>query len=362
MFVREGTQFPFFQRCWAPDEPAAPAPATPPAGDPPPSAPPHADAPPATPLATPPADAPPATPPVTPPADGVVTPPVTPPAPEAVDWTKRREAMLATVPADVREKAGKVLAKYASEDAVVLALASADSKITELSEKAKGLVKVPGKDAKPEDVSAFDKAWGVPETADKYEIKRPDTYVPTELDKVFDAKAKDVFKGLHLNQEQTDAIVKLDIERQEMANQAMTKAVEQSAQKGSDALRLKWGVNEFQPQLEAINRYSKEVIQPLLSNKDTSFLDRRFADGTCLGEDPDFLAFMAQHVVNPWMDDNGIPRGSVPGGNASEDGKRKAEIMALMNTDRKRYSSKEIQDELDQILTRENVRGKSRAA
>lgn len=271
--------------------------------------------------------------------------------------------MISTLPQDVREKASKVLGKYATEDAMVLALASADSKITELSEKAKGLLKVPGADAKPEEIDAFHKAIGVPETADKYVFNRGDDYQPSELDKVFDAKAKEILKKTGVPQSTVDAIVKLDEMRQQMAHDEMLARVKQSATKAADELRVAWGVNEYAPQVEAIQRYVKEVVQPIVGgDADTSFLDRRFADGTCLGEDPAFLKFMAQHVVNPWMDDNGIPRGNVGGGNAQQDSAREAEIMKLMHDEPKRYASKEIQDELDQILTRKAARNRQKAA
>lgn len=289
--------------------------------------------------------------------------PVTPAEPAAaVDWVKEREARINALPEDVRENARKVLSKYASRDAADLALAAAASKITELGEKAKGLVKVPGKDAKAEEVSAFDRAWGVPETADKFEFKRAEGFEPTELDKVFDGKAKDVLKSKHFNQEQVDAVVELDNMRQQMVHDEMLKRVEQSATKAADTLRVAWGVNEYQPQVAAIQRYVTDVVMPMMSNKETSFLDRRFADGTCLGEDPDFLKFMAQQVVNPWLDDNGMPRGEIGGGNASDDTKRKSEIMGLMSSNPKLYGTDAIQSELDGIIKREQVRGKQKAA
>ncbi len=289
----------------------------------------------------------------------------TPDASATPDWAKRRESMIGALPQDVRDKAAKVLGKYASEDAAVLALLSADSKISELGEKAKGMVKVPGKDAKADDVAAFDKAWGVPEKAEQYEFKRGEGYQPTELEKLFDGKAKDVLKGKHFSQEQVDAVVELDNMRQELVNQHTEQAVKQSAEKAQDALRIAWGVNEYAPQIAAIQRYVDDVYKPMAGGKGDSFLDRRFADGTCLGEDPDFLKFMAQNVVNPWMDDNGMPRGGVPGGNASDDAKRKTEIMGMMNStdqaQRKLYQTQAVQDELDGILKREQVRGRKAA-
>jgi hypothetical protein len=321
----------------------APAPATPPA--------PVASTPPGTEPAPTPAGDPPAEPaaPVgDPPADNK---PADPPG-----WTARREAMIGAVPADMREKVSKVLGKYASEDAAVLALAAADSKISELGEKAKGLIKIPGKDAKPEEIAAYHKAIGVPEDAAKYEIKLdlPEGQTePSELDAHFiNEVAKPEFKKLGMTQAQVDGIAALEKKKIEMAQAEAMKLAEQASEKAQNHLRVAVGVKEYEPQREVINRYMVEDVAkyaPGGADELREGLSKRFADGSCLGDQVWFFKMVAP-IANAWADDNNIPRGEMTAGIDLE--ARKSEIMGKMTTDPKEYER--LQPELDAILSKLN--------
>lgn len=95
-------------------------------------------------------------------------------APEPVDW---RKAMAGD---DVDEL--KALERYADPAAARKAWKAATAEIS-----AGGRVKIPGADATPEEIAAYNKALGVPEKADGYTITAtaPEGYEISEADKGF---------------------------------------------------------------------------------------------------------------------------------------------------------------------------------
>lgn len=84
------------------------------------------------------------------------------PAPAAPAW-------LETLPEPLR--AEKSLATF--KDVGALAQSYVETKKL-VGSKTEGMVKVPGADAKPDEVAAFHRALGVPESPDKYAIQRPE--------------------------------------------------------------------------------------------------------------------------------------------------------------------------------------------
>jgi len=102
-----------------------------------------------------------------------------------------------TLPDDL--KASPVLAKYQDQNAAMKALVEAQALI---GKKAEGL-KVPGPDAKPEEVAEFYKALGRPEAPDKYTMPKvegiPEGFgISPEVEKV----AREALHGLGLSQKQ----------------------------------------------------------------------------------------------------------------------------------------------------------------
>lgn len=60
-------------------------------------------------------------------------------------------------------------------------------------QKRDGQIRVPGKKSSDEDRAAYNKAIGVPETAEGYEFASPEGHEPTEADKAFQASAAEIF-------------------------------------------------------------------------------------------------------------------------------------------------------------------------
>ena len=93
-----------------------------------------------------------------------------------------RSKLINGLPKEAHERAGKYLKTRSSITDLFKAGLGADSKISELTAAQKGMIKVPGKDAKPEEVAAYRKAMGVPEAPDKYAVYRPEGFEPTDAD------------------------------------------------------------------------------------------------------------------------------------------------------------------------------------
>lgn len=261
------------------------------------------------------------------------------------NWRERQVSML---PADQQEKALKALKAFASPADHVRSTLSAASKINEVTERAKGLVKIPtGKDDKPEDIAAFEKAMGIPDDAAKYEIKLPDGAV---VDAAFVDMAKPVFKGLRLSQAQVDGVVALQTAiNAEAAREAATSAA-QYKQASEDDLRVHFGVKAFGPTVEVINRYWQEEIAPKFGSREegSAMLSKPFADGTTLGNNPGFIKAMAALAL-PWADDGGIIIGD--GGSGADLQAEHDKIMGWMHSDPKRYAQPETEKRLLEVIS-----------
>lgn len=275
------------------------------------------------------------------------------------DWTAITAQIIAQFPADQQDKI-KELAKTRPPVEVYRAAAAAQSKITELSEAVKGRVKVPGKDAKPEEIAEFRKAIGVPEAADKYEITAPEGMA---INPAIEGKAREAFFGLGMTQQQVDGALKLQAEANAVIAQEEQRAIETAAQSAQDDLRIHWGVKEYAPKVEMLNRYVAEMAKQYGQGFADTF-NERFKSGIAVGERPEFLKWLDEHVVSKWADDNGIPRGLDSGGGVSDEA-RKTEILRMAHgtpQEQADYASPRLQDELKGIIARQQRQGKTKAA
>lgn len=113
-----------------------------------------------------------------------------------------------------------------------------------------GLTKIPGKDAKPEEVAAWKKenlgklaAAGLmelaPESADKYEIKRPDEATGLAWNDEHEKGFRALAHGLGLSQKQVAGLIEFDNKR--MADSSA--ALKMSVEKTTEVLKGKWGAD-----------------------------------------------------------------------------------------------------------------------
>lgn len=246
-------------------------------------------------------------------------------------------------PKDWREKAaggdakklGR-LSRYASPQALADALIAAQNRIS-----AGDLKPVLKKDATEDQVKEYREAMGIPETADKYDLK--DFEIGEEDKPLIDAF---LVKAHATNQ--TPEQVKAGVESyyaivEQIADKR--RAQDSTIQKESeDALRKEWG-DDFRNNVSLVNSMLDGAPQGL---KDRLMLGR-MSDGTPIGSDPDMLRYLLGLELerNPTAT---VVAGA--GGNMKETVEDEIkQIETLMSKDRKAYNKDEkLQSRYRQLL------------
>lgn len=262
------------------------------------------------------------------------------------------DSVLAQIPADHREKAAEYMKRQGTIAQLVRSGLSFDARLSELTEAQKAMVKIPGKDAKPEEIEAYHKARGVPDKADDYKL-------PEDENSPFDAVANPVVKQIAKEggwtQADLDTGMKILDKVTELQNAELAVQVKRAGEVCADALRLEWGVKEYQPTLNLIDRFINEEVSKYMSKEErVAFFDDRHASGmSARGENPGFVKFLGALARN-WADAGSIMLDG-PAGGADYEAERK-EIMGWMTTDEERYKKPETQKRLKDIIAWENRR------
>lgn len=278
------------------------------------------------------------------------------------DWRAKEVARLGLT-GDAFKKAEEI-AKRASTPAELLRrVMSADSKITEVSEALKTRVKLPtGKKDDPKDIEAFNKAWGVPDAADKYAMVDPPEELGerSDLDKELLGEALKDFHGAHYNQKQVDAALKAF----DRAQTVVARQMQENAVKADDAaeeeLRSSF-LKDYKPTVELTNRYLSEILGPYMPDaaERKSFLDMRLQDGTRIGNHVPFVKAMAALARDAYDD------GTMVGGETTDGvdiDKRINDITSKAHSDKPedKREYERLQPELLKLIAAQNKRNASK--
>lgn len=228
-----------------------------------------------------------------------------------------------------------------------------------------GRVKLPGEGASAEELAAWSKAIGLPEKPDGFEVKAkpPEGYEPSEADKsVLGRLTTKLHEAMSKGYRPAD-IVNLAHEfyygeATQAAIDADNRAAEMALEAEAD-LKSMWG-----SKFDENARWAIAGVQQFFPGKGQEelddFLGLTLSSGHKLGDHPMFLRMMAsvglQHAEDPFF------LASKNQNQGFDPEKRKAEIMALRDTDPKRYNSPDIQAELDKIIAGLARRNATRAA
>jgi len=226
-----------------------------------------------------------------------------------------------------------------------------------------GLIKIPGKDAKPEEIAEYHKAMGVPEKPEDYfkDIKLDNGAVIGEADKpLVDGFAQAVHKS-----GATPAFVNAALNwyygQQEQQAAAMDEADDTFRRESERALK-----DEFGPTFKRKTNAIASVFATAPGGTDVAnekglyarLMGGRTADGKLIGNDPDMVRFLVglAHEINPvaTVVEDGV------GSKGAET--RLAELKALRKTNSKAYWSEPIQrEEAELIAALEKEKSRARA-
>lgn len=160
-----------------------------------------------------------------------------------------------------------------------------------------GMIKLPGEKATDEEKAAFQKALGIPAAPDKYEInaKPPEGLELGDADKAFLSKVTAKLHatgGFAATPEVANMAHELYFEAmQEQAAQMAAMAV-QKKNEGKATLTKLYGQN-----LDLELKHAQNALVafgPRDPQKARALLDRQFADGTTLGDDPEIVQLLVR--------------------------------------------------------------------
>lgn len=256
------------------------------------------------------------------------------------DWREKMAEFAAAGDAKEKDRLLKQLGRYVDPAAIFGKTRELESKFS-----AGGLIKVPGKDAKPEEIAAYNKAIGVPEKHEDYlkDLTLENGAVIGEADKPL---VDGVLAAIH-KQGATPAVAKAMLDwyygHQEKIAADQDEADDTFRRESERLLKDEMG--------PAFQR-TKNAIAPLFATapggSDTKnenalisrLLGGRTADGRRIGNDPDVIRWLASiaHEVNPaaTITEDGDQSGK------SIDAEL-AEIRALRTSDPKKYRSDAVQ-------------------
>ena len=227
-------------------------------------------------------DAAPAPAPEPEPAPAAAEAPVDAPADEG-DWRTRM--------AGGDDKKLAAIDNYGSEQAVVDALIAAKQKIRSGD-------MLPKLSDKPTDdeLSAYRKDMGIPETADGYDPKLPEGFAFGEADKPYLDKALKAMHDANATPKQIEAMLGVHAANLEEEALELAGRDQQDLQTTEDALRSEWG-NEYRANFNIVQNYMEtapEGVRDMLMNG-------RGADGTAFMNNPEMVRWMNQQAreINP---------------------------------------------------------------
>lgn len=161
-------------------------------------------------------------------------------------------------------------------------------------------ISIPGKHATEDDWKQVYTKLGLPETADKYEVKFKDTVT---LDQNFATEFKDVAFKSGILPKQAQALADWFSQANEQSEAKFAEQIKVQTEKNINALKEEWGVafdNKLRTAQKVVAKFGDEKINAFIENSG-------------LGNNPDFIKFVAKigetfkedSEVNPGS--NGIP-------------------------------------------------------
>ena len=274
------------------------------------------------------------------------------------DWREKSAAHVAAGDDKVYQKELKRLERITDPTGVYSMARELEAKFSQ-----GGLVKIPGKDAKPEDVEAFNKALGVPEKPEDYfkDIKLENGAVIGEMDK----PVADSFAAAVHEAGATPAVVNKAMnwyfQNLEEQAAALDESDDQFQTEARQALKDEYG--------PAFNRYTGSIPSLFVSAPGGTdveaegglvgrLLSGRMADGKIIGNDPDMLRWLVAQAreINPVAT---VTEGGEQGGKSLE--MELGEIAKFRRENKSAYFKDEKMQARERELIDAQAKGRARA-
>lgn len=191
-------------------------------------------------------------------------------------------------------KALKRLERFGSPTDLFKSFRELEGKLSSGQLKAK--VEAPGKDATPEEIAAFRKEQGIPESPDKYDTSLGDGFVWADADKPF---LEDYTKYAH-ERNMTPAQVKENLAwyaaSQQRALEAQAEADTNFRINAEEELRKEWGP-DFRRNMNSVY----QLFTDMPSEAKEGLFSARTPDGKLIGDHPAYMQFFANlaRELNP---------------------------------------------------------------
>jgi hypothetical protein len=235
----------------------------------------------------------------------------------------------------------KVAEKFTSPAEVVKSYAALQSRL------GRSVVK-PGPDAAPEEVAAYRRQLGVPESVEGYEVKLPDDLpAPLRGDPAGEALQQDFLKAMH-EAGASNAVVQKALDwyygsvTDSLAQQEKGAAERRAEAEAS--LRREWGGDH-----ERNLTFAQRAVRSFGDAAFTEFLEGQEVEGVKLGDHPAFVRAFA--TIGRAMGEDQPLTGEGERGGGSLQARIDA-LHALQDSDPGRYASRAVQSELQSLYAR----------
>lgn len=226
-----------------------------------------------------------------------------------------------------------------------------------------GLVKIPGKDAKPDEVEAFHKALGVPEKAEDYlkDMKLDNGAVLGEADRPVAGSFAEALHKAGAPPAVMSAALNWYFKRQEDAAAELDAADEDFKRAGSAALKEEYG-----PAFKRMTAATASLFATAPGGTDLKnpaglrarLLSARTIDGRILGDDPDFGRWLVSVAteINPVA--TVVEEGEQTAKGLDDE---IAKIEKVMRENRREYNEKHAGRYQELLAARDKIQARQRA-
>ena len=179
--------------------------------------------------------------------------------------------------------------------------ADAIKSIADLRKLQSTSIRVPGEDAKPEDIAKYHKALGVPDSPEGYELKMPEGVDATDDDKAYQGKLAEIFHKAGISKAAAGKLNELHNELAAEAEEAQEAEDKRFVAETEAALTKKWG-KDMERNKNLAGRFAKFAFG---SNFEAAG-KMELANGRFLLDDPIMMEMMAAGGIE--MDEDGFHR------------------------------------------------------